>query len=131
RTFIDFLNKQQALQSAGSKKAFFYGESCTIRGIVRSDIFQQPNKSFHPFYFLEVNPPIDVLSSELIIEEGNSDLTHFGNGKIHIAPESGYNKIPFKELENQEVVATGKFMGGHTAWHQTKVLLWISDIQTL
>ncbi len=133
--FLEYLSTYSQNEDIKKETMFFYGEESTISGKLKSGIFGHPpaenfedSASYHRYFFIIPKKPINVLSSELFIEEGNADITYFNLERIHISP---LEEIDLKKLEDKDVAVTGTFMGGHTAWHRTEVVMRFSDIQTI
>lgn len=128
--FLKFVEKAPIDAEFKTETAIFYDELVTLKGILREGIFQHPNGSHHRFYFIELNPPVDVLSSELIIEEGMHNSSHYKVVKMQLSTGNSTDIIlkPFKDLA---VVVKGKCWGGHTAWHQTPVMLTVESVMDI
>ncbi len=138
KSFLDFIKKYSEQVDVKKKFTFFYNEKNRLSGKLHSDIFGHPpmekfedSNSFHRFYYIVPESPIDVLSSEMHIEEGNFNTSHFNIEKIQICPASQEEKVSLSQFEGKNIEVTGKFMGWHTAWHRTEVLLFFSDIKEI
>lgn len=133
--FLDYMSTYSDNEDINKESMFFYGEESTVSGKLKSGIFGHPeaenfedSASYHRYFFIIPDKPINVLSSELLIEEGNADITYFNLERIHISPLEEYD---LKKLEGKHVEVTGTFMGGHTAWHKTEVLLRFNQIKEI
>jgi hypothetical protein len=139
--FVEFINRYEKEKVLPKKKAetmLFYDEESTIKGQLRSAIFGGPpwgvekfedNASFHRYYFVELDPEINILSSDSMIEEGNFNTTRFNQARIQIVPTSETEKVDLKSLVDEDVNVVGHFWGGHTAWHRTDVLMSFNHIE--
>jgi|GEM_PF-6454192 hypothetical protein len=130
--FVEYIERRQRELAQEKETRFFYNEENTIVGIIHTDIFGHPpitpgigkiedHRSFHRYYYLKLDAPIDVLSNELTIKEGNFNVSHFKISKVQIINTS--KEVNLKELKNKKVAVTGNFWGWHTAWHQTEVMI--------
>ena len=138
KIFLDFATKYSTHDEIKKERAFFYIEENKIYGKLSTAIFGHPpmerfedSTSFHPYYFVELEFPIDVLSRELLIREGNANVSYFNLQRIHIVKENREQKINLKEFVGKNVEVTGQFMGGHTAWHRTEVLMFFTNIKEI
>lgn len=108
---------------------FFYEEESTIKGILKSGVFGHPimekfeeSASFHRYYVLELDSPIDVLTQN-ISEVSAIDRPVFKINRVQIFLEEKDEELEIRKLVNKRVSVTGKFMAGYTQWHQTEVLI--------
>lgn len=135
----DFLAYQENFYKfeIGNEINFFYEKTNTIKGVLRKGIFGHPpaesfeeHTSYHKYYYLELSTPINILNgSKLVLEEGDFDVSHFNVTQIHVVNKNTETKIDLDYLEGKLVKATGIFFGGHTAWHQTEVMMSFSGIE--
>jgi len=126
--FIDFVNRIRLEDHI--ERRFFYNEEVSIKGKLLGEIFQHPNKSHHRFYFVLLNKTVDILSSQMLVEEGNFETSRFGVEAIQVGA-AGQVEIDFKKYLNEEVIVTGICFGGHTAWHQTAVVMLANSISPI
>ena len=128
--FVAFMSRLSSESKSRTDKRFFFDEVVTVMGILKEDIFQHPNETHHRYYYVELLEPVDVLSNEMIIEEGNFNTSSMGISKMHITPKEG-TSIGLKQFRDKEVLITGTCWGGHTAWHQTEVMMSFESISLI
>jgi hypothetical protein len=126
--FVEFMNARSVEQAVATERRFFFQEEVTVRGILHEDIFQHPNGSHHRFHFVELQQSVDVLSNELSIDEGDFNTTSLGITRMHVFLAESL-KIELRKFNNKSVTLVGKCWGGHTAWHQTRVMMTVKEIK--
>lgn len=128
-------NKENPSFIEGNKQDYFYEPSVSIiLGTIKIESFFGPpgygenpqTDSREDSYILNLDSPINVISNEKEIEEGDFNYTKYNITKIQLTSTSNVNLTNFK---NRIVRLTGTFFGASTGHHHTEVLMDVSKIE--
>lgn len=139
--FLSFVNQfaHPQPEKNNQETVFFYNEEAELKGKLDTALFQHPpglesesEGSWHRYYTILLDKPIKVLTNKPGgAGEGNYDSNYFNITQIHVFPAQNVAEPKnLKTLVGKRVRIKGFFMGGHTAWHRTNVLLQYNMLES-